>query len=92
MIVNSPSFAKVDAAVGLIVESDDGSTITTGAVDVEPTVSLRGVTRFELFRSRLGRRSWAQVRAYDWSGSDDDIEAVIARWFSFGPSPLPIIE
>jgi hypothetical protein len=45
-----------------------------------------------LFRSRLGRRSRQQVRSYDWQGSDADVEAVIDRWFSFGPSLVPIVE
>ena len=53
---------------------------------------LRSVTVFELFRSRLGRRSREQVRSCDWTGSDDDIDAVLDSWFIFGPSLLPIDE
>jgi len=45
-----------------------------------------------LFRSRLGRRSRGQARAYDWSGTDADTEAVIDGWFGFGPSLVPIVE
>lgn len=51
---------------------------------------VRGLTPFELFRSRLGRRSAAQVRAYDWSVPPDD--EVLATWFAFGPSPHDIDE
>ena len=61
-------------------------------LDSTSTVVLRGVSVFELFRSRLGRRSREQVRDYDWTGSDADIDAVLERWFNFGPSPLPIEE
>jgi hypothetical protein len=50
------------------------------------------VSVFELFRSRLGRRSREQVRDYDWTGGDADIDVVLERWFNFGPSPLPIVE
>jgi len=74
------------------MQLDDGTTSVTGDQDAESAVNLRGVSRFELFRSRLGRRSRPQVRAYDWAGADDDIETVLGDWFSFGPSPLPIVE
>lgn len=80
------------AGVRLRVELDDGRTVVSGDGDDSSTVVLSGVSVFELFRSRLGRRSREQVRAYDWTGSDADIDAVLARWFSFGPSPLPIDE
>jgi hypothetical protein len=38
------------------------------------------------------RRSRQQVRDADWVGTDADIDAVLDRWFSFGPSPQAIIE
>jgi len=91
-IVDLASFAMVGAPVRIEIMFDDGSTVTTGDADASSAVILRGVTRFELFRSRLGRRSEPQVRAYDWSGSDADIETVIGDWFGFGPSRLPIEE
>lgn len=91
-IVDLPIFAALGGPIRVVIDVDDGSSVTTGDVAAPSTVTLRGVTRFELFRSRLGRRSRSQVRSYDWSGSDDDIDAVIDEWFNFGPSPLPIFE
>ena len=78
--------------VRLTVELDDGRVVVSGDVDGNPAVVLRDVSVFELFRSRLGRRSHDQVRDYDWTGDDADIDAVLERWFNFGPSPLPIAE
>jgi hypothetical protein len=91
-IIDTPSFASVDAPVRVVIEFVDGSTVTTGDAASPSSVTLRGATRFELFRSRLGRRSRRQVRAADWDGTDDDIDAVVDHWFSFGPSPTPIEE
>jgi hypothetical protein len=91
-IIDAPEFAMIDSPVRLVIEFDDGSTVATGDANAASTATLRGATRFELFRSRLGRRSRQQVRDYDWTGADADIEAVIDRWFLFGPSPLPIVE
>jgi hypothetical protein len=92
VVVDQALFSEVDAPVAIAIEFEDGSTVNTGDAGAETAVTLRGATRFELFRSRLGRRSRQQVRSYDWHGSDADIEAVIDRWFSFGPSPAPIVE
>jgi hypothetical protein len=78
--------------VRVALELDDGRAVVSGDADSTSTVVLRGVSVFELFRSRLGRRSREQVRDYDWTGNDDDIDAVLERWFNFGPSPLPIAE
>ncbi len=87
------SLASLDGvAVRLTVELDDGRVVASGDPDSTSTVVLRGVSVFELFRSRLGRRSREQVRDDDWNGSDADVEAILVRWFSFGPSPLPIHE
>jgi hypothetical protein len=91
-IIDAPSFSSVDAPVTVMIEFIDGSIVTTGAPASASTVTLRGATRFELFRSRLGRRSRQQVRDADWAGTDADIDAVLERWFSFGPSPQAIIE
>jgi uncharacterized protein (TIGR03083 family) len=79
-------------AVRVTIELDDGRVVVSGDTDGVPSVVLRGVSLFELFRSRLGRRSREQVLDYDWIGSDADIDTVLARWFNFGPSPLPIVE
>lgn len=78
--------------VRVSIELDDGRVVVSGDADSTSTVDLRGVSVFELFRSRLGRRSLEQVRDYDWIGSDGDIDAVLDKWFNFGPSPLPIVE
>ncbi len=91
-IVDARAFASVDAPVRVVIEFVDGSTVTTGDIGSASTVTLRDATRFELFRSRLGRRSREQVRDADWSGTDADIDAVLEHWFVFGPSPLPIVE
>lgn len=82
--------AIADAPVRLVVEFVDGRTRVSGAGGAD--VVLPGVTPFEVFRSRLGRRSRDQVRSYRWVGADSDIDAVIERWFSFGPSLHPIVE
>jgi uncharacterized protein (TIGR03083 family) len=55
-------------------------------------VTVSGLSRFELFRSRIGRRSRNQVAAYAWSGPDEAVEAAIDAWFVFGPSPTDIDE
>lgn len=49
-------------------------------------------SKFEIFRSRLGRRTPAQVGAYDWSGAQSDIDVVLGKWFTFGPSEITIDE
>lgn len=95
VIIETAGFALASVGgvdVRLNVELTDGRTVVSGDPGSTSAVSLRGVTVFELFRSRLGRRSREQVRNYDWTGSDADIDAVLGRWFSFGPSPLPIDE
>lgn len=90
---NAERFAVVDGVpVEVIVELVTASSIFSGDVDAAESVTLRGATPFELFRSRVGRRSREQVRDYDWVGSSDAIDAVIDRWFMFGPSLLPIDE
>jgi hypothetical protein len=73
----------------LRVELTDGTVL--GAEDGAGVV-LSGIDRFDMFRSRLGRRSRDQVRSWDWRGDDTAIEAVIDDWFVFGPSPHPIHE
>lgn len=78
----------------LSIELSDGGAVTGSrpSADGGPTVTLRGVTSFEIFRSRLGRRTLGQVEAYDWSGPSDRIAAVMGDWFEFGPSDVVIVE
>ncbi len=71
----------------LRVELDDGRLI--GAERPDAAVTLRHVTAFEVFRSRLGRRSVDQVAAYDWRGDPTD---VLTDWFAFGPAAHDIDE
>jgi uncharacterized protein (TIGR03083 family) len=86
------ALARVDAApFGLVVEFDDGRVVTSGTPDGAGAVTLR-TNRFEVFRSRLGRRSPPQVRAYDWVGTEAGVDAVVAGWFHFGPSKTAIDE
>jgi hypothetical protein len=79
-----------DAPVGRAVEIEfeDGSTTVIEGADAP--LRLRNISRFELVRSRLGRRSRAQVLAYDWSESPP--AGLLSEWFLFGPSPLDIVE
>lgn len=81
-----------DCPVPLTVELVDGRVVRSGAAESTGAVVLTGITAFDLWRSRPGRRSRQQVRAWDWSGADADIDAVIDRWFVFGPATDPIIE
>jgi len=80
-----------DCPVALSIELADGRVARSGPPG-SASVTLSEVTAFELFRSRLGRRSREQVRAGSWTGADADIDAVVDRWFVFGPSVDPIIE
>jgi uncharacterized protein (TIGR03083 family) len=75
--------------ISLSVAFHDGSVIDAGAGG--PAIALT-TSRFEVFRSMLGRRSVHQVRALDWSGDADAIETAVGGWFTFGPSDLEIIE
>lgn len=78
--------------VRVTIELDDGRVVVSGDTASSSSVLLQGVSVFELFRSRLGRRSREQVRGYDWTGDAAAVDEVLERWFNFGPSPLPIVE
>jgi len=52
-------------------------------------VTLRA-SRFELFRSLLGRRSVAQVAAYDWGNADP--APYLKHFFTFGPRDTDLVE
>jgi uncharacterized protein (TIGR03083 family) len=84
--------AIADCPVGLEVEFVDGRVARSGPADASRSVRLSGVTAFEIFRSRPGRRSREQVRSWDWIGTAADIDAVVDRWFVFGPAVAPIAE
>ena len=76
------------------IELDDGRSISSGGEGDSSAqgVALRNVSTFDLFRSRLGRRTRDQVRGFDWTGSNQDIDLVIDDWFTFGPSDIAIDE
>ncbi|MGB3734254.1 MAG: maleylpyruvate isomerase N-terminal domain-containing protein [Ilumatobacter sp.] len=80
-----------DLPVGLTVTFDDRSEHVLGATDGASSATL-SVSKFDMFRSRLGRRTRDQVRAFDWSGDDDAVESAMAGWFMFGPSEIAIAE
>ena len=84
--------AIADCPVAITVELVDGRVLRSGPTESAATVTLTGITAFDLFRSRPGRRSREQVRAWDWSGADADIDTVVDRWFIFGPAAAPILE
>jgi uncharacterized protein (TIGR03083 family) len=69
----------------------DSIVVTAGGASVRRGVTVPdGLSDFEVFRSRLGRRSLAQVRAYAWAEPPDD--AQLTGWFIFGPSLVDIDE
>ena len=75
----------VDVPVSIDVELDDDATIRTGRRDADTSVRL-STTRFEIFRSVLGRRTPGQVRSLDWIGDAAAVDTVVRAWFTFGPS------
>jgi uncharacterized protein (TIGR03083 family) len=69
----------------------DSVVVAAGAASVGRGITVPdGLSDFELFRSRLGRRSADQVRAYAWAQPPDDVQ--LSGWFIFGPSPVDIDE
>jgi uncharacterized protein (TIGR03083 family) len=69
----------------------DSVVVAAGAASVRRSITVPdGLSDFEVFRSRLGRRSAAQVRAYAWVEPPDD--AQLTGWFIFGPSLADIDE
>ena len=49
-----------------------------------------GVSRVELLRAVLGRRSAAQVMSYDWGGAD--ASPYLTHFFIFGPRDTDLVE
>lgn len=80
-----------DLPVRVTISYDDGSEHVAGAPDAASTATL-SISKFEMFRSRLGRRTRGQVRGLDWGGDDAAIDAAVAGWFVFGPSEIAIDE
>lgn len=83
-----PGLASMPVGRPLEIELADGRRFTTRG-EGDP-IAVSGLDGFEVFRSRLGRRSLDQVRAYRWSEALD--EGVLAGWFLFGPAPHDIHE
>ena len=83
------NFADVPVSIDVALDSD--VTVRTGRSDAARTVRL-STTRFEIFRSVLGRRTPDQVRGLDWTGEPTAIDTVVRAWFTFGPSDTPIAE
>jgi uncharacterized protein (TIGR03083 family) len=81
-----------DCPVAITVELVDGRVVRSGPSESASAVTLSGVSAFDVFRSRPGRRSRQQVGAWDWSGADADIDIVVDHWFVFGPATDSIIE
>jgi uncharacterized protein (TIGR03083 family) len=67
------------------IVTPDGDAI--GASDAPVVLN---VSRFDLFRSRLGRRSRAQVASFDWGGADP--KPYFDAFFSFGPRDTDLNE
>ncbi len=84
--------AQLDETHSLTVRAATGSVGSDLPAPAGHTVVLSDVTEFEVFRSRLGRRSSSQVQRYAWSGPADRIAEVIADWFVFGPAAVDIVE
>ena len=81
-------FVTQTEAAGLgsvAIETHEGDRIGAAAAD-----TVLRVSRFELFRSVLGRRSAAQVLAYDWGGTDPT--KLLRYFFVFGPRLDDLLE
>jgi hypothetical protein len=82
---------RIELPIELTITFTDGTSQVGGAEGAERQVGLK-TSKFEVFRSRLGRRTPEQVRALDWTGGSEDIDIVVASWFNFGPSEITIAE
>lgn len=94
IIDDASTMLLVDLArlpVGLTITYDDGTEHVVGAADAEASARL-SVSRFDMFRSRLGRRTLDQVRSFEWDGDPEAIDTVVDHWFAFGPSEIIIDE
>jgi len=75
-----------EAGVAPLVVDYDGTVVTLG--EGAPGATLR-TTRFEALRAMGGRRSAAQVAAYDWEG---DAAPYVALISSYGSREEPLVE
>lgn len=80
-----------DVPVAIEVDLGEGTVVSTGQPDAEPRLDL-ATSRFEVFRSILGRRTPDQMRDLDWSGDLDALDQIAPAWFLFGPSEIDIVE
>lgn len=72
----------------LTITFDDGTAVSLDGVGAPN--ELRDVSRFDVVRARLGRRSRQQVAEWSWREPPTEVE--LDAWFAFGPSELPIHE
>ena len=77
-----------DGTGSLRLEFDAGDVVVTG--DGDPTTTVR-LSRFELFRAATGRRSLAQVCAYDWE-PEPRPEYLIVATTLFRPRTTDLVE
>jgi hypothetical protein len=82
---------RIQSPLELTFNFTDGTSCVAGTPGAQRQVELN-TSKFEVFRSRLGRRTLEQVRGLDWSGDASDIDSVVASWFNFGPSQIIIDE
>jgi hypothetical protein len=81
----------IELPLELTIRFSDGAIQVVGTPGAERQVEL-ATSPFEVFRSRLGRRTQAQVRGLNWTGASSDIDTIVASWFNFGPSDITIVE
>jgi hypothetical protein len=81
----------IELPLELTIRFSDGAMQVVGTPGAERQVEL-ATSPFEVFRSRLGRRTQAQVRGLNWTGESSDIDTIVASWFNFGPSDITIVE
>lgn len=89
MAFDLASIADCPLALDVVVH---GRTFRSGPGEGPAAVVLPWISSFELFRSRSGRRSRAQMRAWNWVGDDADVDAVLDAWAFFGPTLTDIVE
>ena len=86
---NAMVASLAEVSVSIAIDFGGGDVVNTGHGDAAVSIAM---SRFEMFRSRLGRRSREQVRSLPWDGDDAAIETVLDSWFLFGPSVDSIVE
>lgn len=84
--------SAAEAGVTVVLTGEHGGSGAGAAGAAAPAGPTVRLDRFELFRSRLGRRTRDQARRLDWTGSSDAVESALDHWFVFGPNSTPILE